>query len=170
MTETISRDAPSLTSTAPIEPNISTSHAFTDIIHVNFGSETKTFSDTIEALVGDELKGCGRVDLVALNCKCIATKAGQSIKIGFCENGASVSINQVALKQNGLFHVANAYTVGVEIVRSLTPEDTLSLQIRPVSAFLPTTKLMVEKSDGAVLNIEVQLVVRGMRTKYVDLK
>jgi len=169
MTDIISRDTPKLTATAPLEPNISTTHVYTDIIHISFGDVARKFQDTIEQLVSSQLMGCGRVDLVELQCKAVTTKAGQTVKIGFCENGSSASINQVALKPNGLYHVSNAYNVGTEIVRSLIPEDTLSLQIRPVSAILPTTKLMVEKSDGAILNIEVRLIVRGMRTKYIDL-
>jgi len=169
MTNIEDKGAMKITPPAQLEPDISREHAYTDVVYVTMGSKKTEFSGTIASIIPDMLVGCGRVDLVSISCKIVCDTASQVFKMGCCEVGASRSATEVALKANGLYHVANNMTIGTEILRTLIPEDTLSKQIQPVSSFLPTTKLIINKTEGVVCSLEIRLIVHGIRTRYFSL-
>lgn len=164
-----SEGAESLTSAARSEPSISVEHNYTDLVVLDLG-ESISYNDNIEKLVESVLNGCGRVDLVKIVARIIPTESGQKVLVGFTEVGSSATTRQAATKENGLYFVSNAMTSGTEITRVLIPEDTLSRQIRPPSAMLPTLKIMINKSKDCVLTLNIYLKVSGIRTRFLTLK
>jgi len=159
----------SLTGKAPYDPSIATQHEFTDVIYVAFADKKLQFDDTVVNLCSAHLAGCGKVDLVDITISGVCTAADQTLAVGITSTVSGMTITQVALKSNGYYHVSNDYTRGIPFRHTLVPEDTVSRQIQPVSAMLPTMKLMVLRSEGVVLTLEIKLKVSGMRQKTITL-
>jgi len=155
--------------TAPpsYEPNISTDHVWTDVIYVELKGDKK--DQTVASYVSDMLLGCGNVALVKMQVTSVPMKDNSFFKMGFHDAGSNPSINQVALKPNGIFRTANAMTRGIRGMDEVQPEDTMSRQIRPISSMLPELKVMYEKDADTVVTMAFFLNVRGMRTRYVTL-
>jgi len=157
-----------VTAPAPIEPNISREHEFnrmlTISVHVN------KWADSVEKLCGKNLQGCGRVDFVSMQVKMIPLKDGAWAKFGVCEVGSSYTTDDVAMKPNGEYFVANPWNTGNSKLVNVMPEDTLSRQMRPISALLPTMKFLLEKSDDMKMTIVLKLQVHGLVHTLISLK
>jgi len=157
-----------LTAPAPADGNISREHEFS---HIYFATmEILSFKGTLEFLLSDLIKGAGQVDLVSIKLNFVLPNAMDAIKAGVCESGNNLTVDQVALKSNGVYMVATEFNAGHKHVAEIIPEDILSKQIRPISSNLPMIQLMVTKTEKAVVNIEVKVKVRGFISKYVVLK
>lgn len=157
----------STTSAARLEPNISTEHIFTDIIHLKCVALTGT--GTMNDFLATYLKGCGRVDLVSLQAKFCATEEAACVKIGMAEAGSSESIDTLCLKENGVIFVSNPRTTGVSELVTLVPEDYLSRQIKPVSSMLPVVQLQYSITKNITMALIFKVKVHGMRMRYGSL-
>jgi len=92
------------------------------------------------------------------------------MQIGFCDLNSSLTIDQVAMKLNGVDITSNARTVGDEYVKNLIPEDTLSRQLQPISSMLLATKIMIAKDEKVRANLIIRLKVHGVIRVYATLK
>lgn len=157
-----------LTSAAPHEGNISTSHVYTDYFVINASGKTSITSE-ISTLISDKLEGCGRVDLVSMSVKIMPTADKQSFYIGTCSTSNSATAKTLAGSKAGFGRVSNAFNVGTEMLFDLVPMDTLSRQIRPCSAMLPMMQIKMEKTKELPMWITLEVLVHGVRTHYIDL-
>lgn len=158
----------SITSSAPIEGNISTEHAWTDVVMLDVTSSSK-FDKAVADCVADFLVGAGRVDLVKIELKCVPSQTKQSIQIGLSEVGNTQSALVLSMKANGFYFVSNDRTVGTEQLRTLVPEDTISKQLRPQSSMLPSLRIACTKTQDMPTTLTFYLKVHGMRMRYGSL-
>jgi len=56
------------------------------------------------------------------------------------------------------------------VLVTLVPEDTLSRQIRPISASLPMMKLYVSIGTESYLSLDIYIKVHGIRQVYLAQK
>lgn len=159
----------SVTASAPHEPNISTEHPFNIVVYIDAGDCT-SWSGSIVDLVAPQIEGCGRVDLHSIAVSALGTAASQEIYVGVSDIGSSAPIKALAAKSNGLMYKTTSYNFGSNVQKVIIPEDTISKQIRPPSSFLPMLKLSFSKSKDLFLQLEIRLIVHGLRQHYVSLK
>jgi len=152
----------SITSSAKHEPDISTSHAYTDIILINLTAKT-SWSSEVSTAITEFLEGCGRVDLLKMHVKVIPTATSQSIYIATCSTANNNSAETLSGMQNGYSFVSNSFTVGIERSFDLIPMDNLSMQIRPVSASLPMMQIKMEKTAAMRVWLTLYVKVLGVR-------
>lgn len=157
-----------LTGPASLESNISKEHEYTHYFLVSFGDKTG-FDGNIWKMVMNELPHVGRVDLVKLDAKIVTSASAQKVMIGFSSMTSTSTAEALCGKKNGFKHISTSYNAGSEIFVELNPEDTLSRQLQPQSADLPTLRLVVSKSAGADLWIGVYLKVRGIVSAVISL-
>jgi len=169
MAEIITQDTAVLSAQARLEPNISVEHPFSHEFNFNIAGKY-TYSGSIMELVQSWLAGCGKVDLVSLELKFKMLEEKQTMQIGFCDLNSSLTIDQVAMKLNGVDITSNARTVGDEYVKNLIPEDTLSRQLQPISSMLLATKIMIAKDEKVRANLIIRLKVHGVIRVYATLK
>jgi len=165
MSQQISTGA--ITSAAPLEPNISTEHEYTDSISRTLTGTT--WSGPIKELVSSTLTNCGRYDLVKLEVAFHAAKEDMTIRAGVCNVDSGCSIIQGSMKENGICQTSNITTKGITDRRTIIPEDTLSRQLAPVSSHLPTPKFMIEFTAGMTVVVTIFVKVHGIRMHYLNL-
>jgi len=159
------------TSSAPREQNISTVHAYTHLHSFTFSTTTDFVrSFELSTLLQDHIVGWGRVDLVKMVVKFRTTAVDQTVEFGVCDSGSSLDAHAAAMKPNGYSHMSNARNYGEQAEIDLVPEDTLSTQIRPISAMLPSMKVLFSVSKGVKINLQVYYSVRGVCHLYSTLK
>jgi len=155
----------SVTTQAPLESSIATSHQVTDIVHRVYTKKV-TIGEAVLRFVIDSLPGCGRINLVKIVAVFVCPAEDLCVKIGVCSTGQSLTATQAAMKENGVYFVSSVPTRGVRHVTTIIPEDTLSRQLQPTSSQLPTTKLLIEISEGVVLSLQFHIQVEGMRQHF----
>lgn len=158
----------SITAPAPMPSAQAPGHLYTDIVNINFGSNTQ-YSGNIESLLSDKLQGCASVHLVKIEAIFQATAQDQEILMGMCDAGSGLTIDQIAFKPNAIAHMANARNVGERHTIELVPEDTLAKQIRPIASNLPMIKIMIKKDKSMRLSLVIYLRVDGMRQYHIAL-
>lgn len=151
-----------LTAQARLESNISVEHDYTDVVVLSGAS----VSSPLDHILSEYLSGCGRVDLVKIEVKVLATATKQKFYFGFSSTSSNLTAKEAARKMSGKMFCSNDFTVGDEIVFSLIPEDTLSRQIRPNSADLPMINFLMEAPEEAEVGVHFFLKVRGIRQHF----
>jgi hypothetical protein len=166
MTSTLEQGSISVTQSAPHEPDISTEHEYTDVLYMLLPD---SFDNSVLSMIGSMLPGCGRIDLVSLAVTYTCTAEKQEVMAGIKASGASATAEQLAFKDNGIYHVSNGFNFGVKSTFEVVPEDTLSVQIQPVSSMLPTPHFVFKKSRGVKASVILRLKVHGIRIQYGSL-
>lgn len=162
------KEVEKLTAPAPTESNIAREHEYTDLIHLICDDKAVKYSDSVASLVSPYLENCGRYDLVSITAVYVCP-VDKGLQMGFCSTGQSLTAKQVGMKRNGLYHVGSAANAGTRHVVTLVPEDTLSTQLQPVSAQLPSVKLILSKDISVALSLEIAVKVHGIRQRYGNL-
>lgn len=159
LTETVNN---TITSSAPLESNISKGHPYTDLALIDLGT-LREGCMSLDSLLKTFMVGCGRVDLFEISFKAVCGSEQETIKLGIKEAGGQMPIEFVCMKANGFIHTSNPKNYGQEITGVLTPEDTLSRMIRPQSADLPMMNLVWSLSEDVRCMLYIKFIVRGMR-------
>jgi hypothetical protein len=157
-----------VTSSAPLEPTISTQHNYTDMLYLDMENGT-LFNDAVASVVTSRVQHTGRIDLVKLSVVYIATASGQTLRAGICNTGQNLSAEAVSMKPNGISFVSNNMTMGVKHTGDIVPEDTISRQLFPVSSFLPSARFIISKDAGMRATVIIQVKVEGVRQYYGTL-
>jgi len=163
--------AVSETSVARLEPSISQSHYYTDLHSFQLdtsGDFMKTYD--LSVLLQDYIEGCGRVDLVKIGMKIRTTARGQTVNVGVADSASSLDALGASMKPNGFSHCSNDRNYGEQMTIEILPEDTLSMQIRPISAMLPSMKLLLAVSKDVKATLHVYYKISGVRHRYNVLK
>jgi len=74
-----------------------------------------------------------------------------------------------SMKPNGFSHCSNDRNYGEQMTVDLVPEDTLSMQIRPISALLPSMKILFSVTKGVKISLHVYYSVSGVCHLYNTL-
>jgi len=159
-----------ITAPAPSSGNISRTHVYTDIINITFGDGRTTLDDDLWEVVADYIPGIGNVELNSITVIFLAPKADMTVKLGVCNTAANLTVDQVAMKENGVYFVSTSLTAGKRHVEHVIPEDTISRQLFPVDSKLPMCKIIVSVTEGVAFTLQVKLKVNGMRQHYGLLK
>jgi hypothetical protein len=157
----------SLTSQAPLPRSTGTEHAYNLLIHIMVKKDN--IAEDIAVLLKDHMKGCGRVDLVEINCNYNLYQKGDRISIGFSEVGGSEDAMMYSMKASGHRMVAGENVLGTSTTLKLVPEDTLSRQLQPPPADLPMMKLHLAKKGTLDCMLIFKLKVHGVRAFYQTL-
>jgi len=143
--------------------------SFTDRVIIEMTDGDKSFTHTIAELVSEHLEGCSRVDLHSLTVSYQTAAADNSIAIGIVESSSTKKVGPLSLTKEGHRFRANARTYGNAVEVNLIPPGLWSRQIRPTPSDLPTFQLVFEKKGTFSCIIEICLIVRGPRTKWLTL-
>jgi len=163
--------AVSETSVARSEPTISKSHVYTDLHSFQLDTSVEFVkSYDLSGLLQDYIEGCGRVDLVKIGMKIRTTAKGQTINVGVADSASSLDALGASMKPNGFSHCSNDRNYGEQMNIEILPEDTLSMQIRPISAMLPSMKLLIAVSKDVKVSLHVYYKISGVRHRYNTLK
>jgi hypothetical protein len=155
-----------LDSPAPMEPNISTEHPWTDVI---FLDALRTQAQSWNSLLKEYLEGTSNVDIVAIELKLNLMEEKQHCFVGFQEVGGSVSTKALAGKSSGLRVYSNPLKLGDELYYRFIPEDNMSRQIRPQSSLLPEMKFCTDISEDAQATFTIKIKVNGVRYRFLSL-
>lgn len=131
-------------------------------------AEDRTVSGSLDTILSAVMVGCGRVELVKVELKYIATESGATLYAGFQEAGGSKTAKQVAMKPSGHAHVANTLNFGQTHEVTLVPEGILSRQIRPNSSDLPMIKF--ELNAGTKMEVAVHYYLNVIGPRLLSLK
>jgi len=141
-----------------------------DIVILRFNSKFNK-ADSIDKYLHDEFKGCGTLELVYIKGKFTCLTAGAKFMVGL--RGAqysSMTCEQAALMPNGFIHISNNMNYGQEVNFTIVPDNTLSMQIRPIPADRPLMDLLLSASSEIVGSVFIGIRVIGPRRHYLDLK
>jgi len=109
------------------------------------------------------------VDLVKLAVKIRTTGRGQTVCFGVADSASSMDAAAASMKPNGFSHCSNDRNYGEQMTVDLVPEDTLSMQIRPISALLPSMKILFSVTKGVKISLHVYYSVSGVCHLYNTL-
>lgn len=154
-----------LTGPAPIESGVSREHGWTHSIV----KEMKDCDASLDTILATNMNGCGQVHLIEMHISCQGMKIGDSVEVGTCAVGSTATLGHLSMMPNGFAYVTNAMTVGNKTTDKVIPLDNVSRQIRPISADLPSTKLMLKKTGSMRVFITFNILVKGIIVVYDSL-
>jgi hypothetical protein len=158
----------SLTQAAPLEPNVSQSQQYTDRCVIDLSAVTE-INAPIAQLISGVLEGTGRVDLLSAYICYTTTEQDQEIHFGVCDSASNRSAKQLGQERGGHAFVSNKVTYGIKKVEEVIPPSLFSRQIRPVSSELPTFKLVALFDGSYPRTLELEVLVRDFRNRYLAL-
>lgn len=147
-------------------------HASTDILSLRLRPTDNKISikKSLSEIMGEHILNCGNVSVDKIVLKCRAREEGDWLNFGCAEVGSSLTASAAAMKENGhsiSFYAANR---GKEEYLTLIPEDSLSRQVKPISADLPMMKIYISCSPTMIAALHIHYTVHGLRYRYGDLK
>jgi len=157
----------SVTNSAPNPVIQQATHNFTDLIYVTIPAG-KLIQKSLDVWLEGALLGCGTVELVSIKLIFAPQAEAVTVRAGFCESGAELSLDVLSMKENGVNYTSTVFNLSRQVI-SMVPEDTLSTQIRPIASDRPMIKFCVETSENVAMNVEFKIRVLGMRTRYLSL-
>lgn len=150
---------------APQEPILSKEQDFSHVFMIQISPAANATSlsanFTINRLISEELKGAGMVTLVSLSVSYMATGKDQKITCAIANSASNYSELQLQHLMTGHSHVSTAYNYGVRNTVELIIPDTLSRQIQPISALLPSLSMWVHADAQISLAIHLRVKVHG---------
>lgn len=152
--------------TPQTNPRASDSLPYTDVCHITLGC--KKWKGSLEKLIVEELRGCGQAILHKLDIVAVTPETGAFVKCGVAEVNSNVSLDALAMKANGVYHVAGS-AMFPKNTFTIIPEETLADQIRPISSIAPMIELSIERSEKAVVVIDLYYKIPQIRQFYKTL-
>jgi len=160
-----------LTAPAPQAPQRVPEDEYNYILRVNPNSNInfQTLNAYLAATTTTYTHMGGVVDLIKMEVAYICTEASISVQAGFRPTGSSASIKAVSMKENGHYHVSNAFNCGIKNIVTLIPEHNLSRRCKPFDSGMVQLDFSVACSDWTKANCAVffYLKCHGPITEFI---
>jgi len=157
----------------PLEPTITSDQEYNNIFRVtpksSDVSKDLNIARSLADLLGTQLTGCSKCDLIGITLSYVTTAMGQYVYMGIANANATLTAKQIGLAPGGHTHVSNAFNVGIKTEVKLIIPDTLTRQIQPSSSLVMPGKFYLKVSPGVDVTIDFYVLVHGPRIVCLDM-